>query len=189
MWGFPGVAMPEPEPPETVAEVATKSEMDMLKEKFQAHLMSTESALEEIGGEVSEMHGEIHGIQESLDGLKSSMDMGGEALSMANMENSKAIAGLNDSVMGLSEKFKSHIMEMESAHVEHVKGAEHVGARLDNIDKTLAGMKAVQDDTAGKVEKILNPPKMKSKKRPIAFLTALVGGAAWVAMNSLGDRE
>lgn len=189
MWGFPGVAMPEPDPPVTVAEVATKSEMDMLKEKFEAHLMSTASALDEIGGEVSEMHGEIHGIQETLDGLKSSMDMGGESLSMANMENSKAIAGLNDSVMGLSEKFKSHIMEMESAHMDHVKGAEHVGEHLDNIEKTLAGMKAVQDDTAGKVEKILNPPKMKSKKRPLAFLTALVGGAAWVAMNSLGDRE
>ena len=189
MWGFPGVPMPEPEPPAMVAAMATKSEMDMLKEKLQAHLMSTESALEEIGGEVSEVHGEIHGIQETLDGLKSSMDMGGEALSMANMENSKAIAGLNDSVMGLSEKLKSHVMEMESAHMEHVKDAEEVGEQLGNIEKTLAGMKAVQDDTAGKVEKILNPPKMKSKKRPLAFLTALVGGAAWVAMNSLGDRE
>jgi hypothetical protein len=189
MWGFPGVPMPEPEPPETVAEMGTMSEMDMLKEKFQAHLMSTESALEEIGGEVSEIHGEIHGIQETLDGLKSSMDMGGEALSMANMENSKAIAGLNDSVMGLSEKFESHVMEMESAHMDHVKATAHADEHLENIEKTLAGLKAVQDDTAGKVEKILNPPsKMKSKKRPVAFLTALVGGAAWVAMNSLGDR-
>ncbi len=189
MWGFPGVAMPEPEPPKTVVEMATMSEMDMLKEKFQAHLMATESALEEIGGEVSEMHGEIHGIQETLDGLKSSMDMGGESLSMANMENSKAIAGLNDSVMGLSEKLNSHIMGMESTHMEHVKAANSVDGRLENIEQSLAGMKEVQDDTAGKVEKILNPPKMKSKKRPLAFLTALVGGAAWVAMNSLGDRE
>ncbi len=151
--------------------------------------MATESALEEIGSEVSEMHGEIHAIQESVDGLKSSMDMGGESLSMANMENSKAIAGLNDSVMGLSEKFNSHVMEMESTHMEHVKAAKGVDGRLENIEQSLAGMKEVQDDTAGKVEKILNPPKMKSKKRPIAFLTALVGGAAWVAMNALGDRE
>ena len=189
MWGFPGVPMPDPDPPDTVAEMATQSEMEMLKEKFDAHLMATESALEEIGSEVSEMHGEIHVIQESLDGLKSSMDMGGEALSMANMENSKAIADLNDSVMGISEKFKSHVMEMESAHMDHVKATAHADEHLGNIEKTLAGMKAVQDDTADKVEKILNPPKMKSKKRPLAFLTALVGGAAWVAMNSLGDRE
>ena len=188
MWGFPGVPMPEPEP-EMVAAIATKSEMDMLKEQFQAHLMATESALEEIGSEVSEMHGEIHAIQESVDGLKSSMDMGGESLSMANMENSKAIAGLNDSVMGLSEKLNSHVMEMESTHMEHVKAANSVDGRLENIEQSLAGMKEVQDDTAGKVEKILNPPKMKSKKRPLAFLTALVGGAAWVAMNALGDRE
>ena len=188
MWGFPGVPMPEPEP-EMVAAIATKSEMDMLKEQFQAHLMATESALEEIGSEVSEMHGEIHAIQESVDGLKSSMDMGGESLSMANMENSKAIAGLNDSVMGLSEKLHSHVMEMESTHMEHVKAANSVDGRLENIEQSLAGMKEVQDDTAGKVEKILNPPKMKSKKRPLAFLTALVGGAAWVAMNALGDRE
>ena len=186
MWGFPGVPMPEPEPPKMVAAVAAQSEMDMLKEKFQAHLMSTESALEEIGGEVSEIHGEIHGLQESIDGLKSSMDMGGEALSMANMENSKAIAALNESLMGHGEKFKSHVKMMEAAHMEH---AEHVDGHLDNIEKSLAGLKAAQGDTAGKVDKILNPPKMKSKKRPIAFLTALVGGAAWVAMNSLGDRE
>ena len=189
MWGFPGVPMPEPEPPKTVAEMVTVSEMDMLKEQFKEHLMATASALEEIGGEVAEMHGEIHGIQETIDGLKSSVDMGGEALSMANMENSKAIAGLNDSVMGLNEKFNSHVMEMESAHMEHVKATAHADEHLENIEKTLAGMKEVQDDTADKVEKILNPPKMKSKKRPLAFLTALVGGAAWVAMNSLGDRE
>ncbi len=186
MWGFPGVLMPEPEPPKMVAEVVSKSELDMLKEQFQAHLMSTESALEEIGGEVSEIHGEVHGLQESINGLKSSMDMGGEALSMANMENSKAIAALNESLMGHGKKLKEHIEKMEADHVEHV---EHIDGHLDNIEKSLAGLKAVQDDTAGKVDKILNPPKMKSKKRPIAFLTALVGGAAWVAMNSLGDRE
>ena len=188
MWGFPGVPMPEPEP-EMVADIAAKSEMDILKEQFKAHLMATESALEEIGGEVSEIHGEIHAMEESLDGLKSSMDMGGEALTMANMENSKAIAGLNDSVMGLGEKFNSHVMEMESAHMDHVKATKHVDENLEKIEQTLAGMKEVQDDTAEKVGKILNPPKMKSKKRPIAFLTALVGGAAWVAMNALGDRE
>lgn len=186
MWGFPGVPMPEPEPPKTVVEMATKSELDMLREKFKAHLMSTESALEEIGGEVSEMHGEIHGIQDSLAGLKSSMDMGGESLSMANMENAKAIAALNESLMGHGEKFKSHVKKMEAAHMEH---SESVDGNLENIEQTLAGMKAVQDETAGKVELILNPPKKKYKKRPIAFLTALVGGAAWVAMNSLGDRE
>ena len=189
MWGFPGVPMPEPEPPETVVEMAAKSELDMLREKLEAHLMSTESALEKIGGELSEVHGEVHGIQDSLAGLKSAMDMGGESLSMASMttmENSKAIAALNESLMGHGTKFKSHVEEMEAAHMEH---AEHIDGHLDDIEETLAGMKAVQDETAGKVESILNPPKMKSKKRPLAFLTALVGGAAWVAMNSLGDRE
>lgn len=187
MWGFPGVPMPEPEPPpKMVADMVAKSEMDMLKEQFQAHLMATESALEEIGSELSEVHGEVHAIQESLAGLKSSMDMGGEALSMANMKNSEAIAALNESLMGHGNKFKSHVKKMEAAHMEH---AEQVDGDLGSIKKSLADMKAVQDDTAGKVEKILNPPKMKSKKRPLAFLTALVGGAAWVAMNSLGDRE
>ena len=186
MWGFPGVPMPEPT---MVAEMAAKSAMDMLREEFQAHLMATASSLEEIGGEVSEMHQEVHGIQESITGLKSAMDMGGESLSMASMENSKAIAGLNDSVMGIGEKFKAHIMEMETAHMEHVKHGEHIDGHLENIEKTLEGMRAMQDDTAGKVDKILNPPaKKKYKTRPIAFLTALVGGAAWVAVNSLGDR-
>ena len=188
MWGFPGVAMPES--PTMVAEMAAKSAMDMLREQFQAHSMNTEAALEEIGAEVSEMHQEIHGIQESITGLKSSMDMGGESLSMASMENSKAIAGLNDSVMGIGKKFKAHIMEMETAHMEHVKHGEHIDGHLENIEKTLEGMRAMQDDTAGKVDKILNPPaKKKYKTRPIAFLTALVGGAAWIAVNSLGDRE
>ena len=182
MWGFPGV-------PTMVAEMAAKSAMDMLREEFQAHLMATASSLEEIGGEVSEMHQEVHGIQESITGLKNAMDMGGESLSMASMENSKAIAGLNDSVMGIGEKFKAHIMEMETAHMEHVKHGEHIDGHLENIEKTLEGMRAMQDDTAGKVDKILNPPaKKKCKTRPIAFLTALVGGAAWVAVNSLGDR-
>ena len=172
-----------------VAEMAAKSDLDMLRANFEAHLMTTESALEEIGGEVSEIHQEIHGIQESITGLKSAMDMGGESLSMANMENSKAIAGLNDSVMGIGDKFKAHIMEMETAHMEHVKHGEHIDGHLENIEQTLAGMKAVQDDTPGKVDKILTPPaKKKYKTRPIAFLTALVGGAAWVAVNSLGDR-
>ena len=187
MWGFPGVAMPEP--PTMVAEMATESAMDMLREEFQAHLMTTAASLEEIGAEVSEMHQEIHGIQESITGLKSSMDMGGESLSMASMENSKAIAGLSDSVMGIGKKFKAHIMEMETAHMEHVKHGEHIDGHLENIEKTLEGMRAMQDDTAGKADKILTPPaKKKYKTRPIAFLTALVGGAAWIAVNSLGDR-
>ena len=194
MWGFPGVAMPEP--PTMVAEMAVQSDMDMLREEFQAHIMSTAASLEEIGAEVSEMHQEIHGIQESITGLKSAMDMGGESLSMANMENSKAIAGLNDSVMGIGKKFKAHIMEMETAHMDHVKHGEHIDGHLENIEKTLEGMRAMQDDTAqddtaGKVDKILTSPapaKKKYKTRPIAFLTALVGGAAWVAVNSLGDR-
>ncbi|MDE0504890.1 MAG: hypothetical protein OXI86_12485, partial [Candidatus Poribacteria bacterium] len=169
-----------------VADVVAKSELDMLKEKFEAHKMGMESAIEEMGAEVSEMHEEIHGIQESVAGLKSSMDSGGQSLSAANMENANAIAALNKSLMGHGDKFKAHVKTMEAAHMEH---AEHTDGHLGNIEKTLAGMKAVQDDTAGKVDKILNPPKMKSKKRPLAFLTALVGGAALVAMNSLGDRE
>ena len=186
MWGFPGVAMPEPEPVEMEPDIATMAELDMLREKFDAHLMATDSALNEIGAELSEVHEEIHGLQEGLDGLKSSMDMGGESLAAANMENTNAIGELNKSVMGLSDGLNSHAMAWENQHKEH---AAHIDGHLDGIQETLAGMKAVQDETAGKVEKILNPPKMKAKKRPIAFLTALVGGAAWVAMNALGDRE
>ncbi|MDE0043815.1 MAG: LysM peptidoglycan-binding domain-containing protein [Candidatus Poribacteria bacterium] len=189
MWGFPGVPMPEPEPPEMVVEMATKAHIDMLKAQLDSHAMGVSESLGHIDEEIHEMHGEIHGIQDSLAGLKSAMDMGGESLasvSMNAMENKNAIAGLNESVMALSEGLNAHVMEMEKGHMEHV---EHIDGHLDKIEQTLADMKAVQDETAGKVESILNPPKMKSKKRPIAFLTALVGGAAWVAMNSLGDRE
>lgn len=189
MWGFPGVAMPEPEPPEMVVEMATKAHIDMLKEQLDSHAMSVNETLGHLDEKIHEIHGEIHGIQDSLAGLKSAMDMGGESLasiSMNAMNNKNAIAGLNESVMGLSEGLNAHVMEMEKGHREH---AEHIDGHLDNIEQTLAGMKAVQDEMHGEVEKILNPPKMKSKKRPIAFLTALVGGAAWVAMNSLGDRE
>lgn len=186
MWGFPGVPMPEPEMAEPEPEIATMAELDMFKEKFDAHLMATDSALKEIGAELSEVHEEIHGIQGGLDGLKSSMDMGGESLAAANMENTNAIGELNKSVMGLSETLNAHAMAWEKKHKDH---AGHIDGHLDNIEKTLDGMKASQDEIGGKVEKILNPPKMKAKKRPIAFLTALVGGAAWVAMNALGDRE
>ena len=189
MWGFPGVPMPEPEPPAMVEDTATKSEMDMLREQFDAHLMATESGLDEIGSELGQVHEEIHGIQESLDGLHGAMEMGGESLSMTSMtamENAKAIAALNESLMGHGAKFKSHVEMMEAAHMEH---AGNIGGKLDGIEKTLADMKTVQDEIRGDVDMILNPPKRKYKKRPIAFLTALVGGAAWVAMNSLGDRE
>jgi hypothetical protein len=194
MWGFPGVPMsmpmPEPEQPAMVAEIASMAQVDMLKKKLDAHLMATESALQEIGGEVGEVHEEVHGIQHTLAGLKSAMDMGGESLSMASMtsmENKSAIAGLNESVMGLSEGLKGHAMEWEKQHMEH---AEHIDGHLENIENSIGELKATQDEIGGKVDKLLHPDKkMKSKKRPIAFLTALIGGAAWVAMNSLGDRE
>ena len=193
-WGFPGVPMsmpmPEPEQPAMVAEIASMAQVDMLKEKLDAHLMATESALQEIGGEVGEVHEEVHGIQHTLAGLKSAMDMGGESLSMASMtsmENKSAIAGLNESVMGLSEGLKGHAMESEKKHMEH---AEHIDGHLENIENSIGELKATQDEIGGKVDKLLHPDKkMKLKKRPIAFLTALIGGAAWVAMNSLGDRE
>ena len=191
MWGFPGVQMPMPEePPEMVAEIASMAQVDMLKKKLDAHLMATESALQEIGAEVGEVHEEVHGIQHTLAGLKSAMDMGGESLSMASMtsmENKSAIAGLNESVMGLSEGLKGHAMEWDKKHMEH---AEHIDGHLENIENSIGELKATQDEIGGKVDKLLHPDKkMKSKKRPIAFLTALIGGAAWVAMNSLGDRE
>ena len=187
-WGFPGVPMPEPEP-EVVVEMAPKSQLDLLRERFEGHLMATEDGLKEIGGELEEMHGEIHGIQETLDGLKSAMDMGGESLAMSaqtGMENKSAIAELNKAVMGLVEGLETHAMDWEKEHMEH---AEHIDGHLEDIEKTLDGMKAVQDEMHNEVEMIRNPPKKKYKKRPIAFLTALVGGAAWVAMNSLGDRD
>ena len=194
MWGFPGVPMsmpmPEPEQPAMVAEIASMAQVDMLKEKLDAHLMATESALQEIGGEVGEVHEEVHGIQHTLAGLKSAMDMGGESLSMASrtsMENKSAIAGLNESVMGLSEGLKGHAMAWETQNMEH---AEHIDGHLEKIESSIGGLKATQDEIGGKVDKLLHPDKkMKLKKRPIAFLTALIGGAAWVAMNSLGDRE
>ena len=196
MWGFPGVPMsmpmpmPEPVQPAMVAEIASMAQVDMLKEKLDAHLMATESAIQEIGGEVGEVHEEVHGIQHTLAGLKSAMDMGGESLSMANrtsMENKSAIAGLNESVMGLSEGLKAHAMAWEKQNMEH---AEHIDGHLENIETSIGGLKATQDEIGGKVDKLLHPDKkMKLKKRPIAFLTALIGGAAWVALNSLGDRE
>ena len=194
MWGFPGVPMsmpmPEPEQPAMVAEIASMAQVDMLKEKLDAHLMATESAIQEIGGEVGEVHEEVHGIQHSLAGLKSAMDMGGESLSMANrtsMENKSAIAGLNESVMGLSEGLKGHAMAWETQNMEH---AEHIDGHLEKIESSIGELKATQDEIGGKVDKLLHPDKkMKLKKRPIAFLTALIGGAAWVALNSLGDRE
>ena len=187
-WGFPGIPMPEPEP-EMVVEMAPKSQLDMLREMFDAHLAATEGSLSEIGGEVSEMHAEIHGIQDTLSGLKSAMDMGGEALGMTSqtaMENKAGIAELGKGLMEFGEALEAHGMEWEKEHMEH---AEHINGQLEDIGKTLDGMKTVQDGTGKNVEMILHPPKKKFKKRPIAFLTALVGGAAWVAMNSLGDRE
>ena len=190
MWGFPGVPMPTPEQPAMVAEIASMAQVDMLKKKLDAHVMATDSALKEIGAEVGEVHEEVHGIQHTLAGLKSAMDMGGESLSMASvtsMENKSAIAGLNESVMGLSEGLKGRAMEWDKKHMEH---AEHIDGRLENIETSIGGLKATQDEIGGKDDKLRHHKmKMKPKKRPIAFLTALIGGAAWVAMNSLGDRE
>ena len=85
MWGFPGVAMPEPEPPEMVVEMATKAHVDMLKEHLDSHAMGVKETLGHLDEEIHEIHGEVHGIQDTLAGLKSSMDMGGESLASVSM--------------------------------------------------------------------------------------------------------
>ncbi len=184
-WGFPGVPMPEPEP-EIMVELAPKSELDMLREHFESHLAMTEDALKEIGGELDEVHADIHGVHDSLSEAENAVgaalgDMNGEIQGIQ-----ESLSGLNKAVMGLGEGLETHAMEWEKEHMEH---AEHINGNLDDIQKALDGMKAVQDETRKDVGLILHPPKKKFKKRPIAFLTALVGGAAWVAMNSLGDRD
>jgi LysM repeat protein len=173
-----------------IEDSVTTADFEAFKDEFDSYKNDLNSAITELGGQVDELRRQNEALQGGIDKLQNATESNASAvadLSETLKTNEKKIISLSKQVTDLQGGLDRNGVALQKWHDR----TDALNSRVDSLGQEIGAIKSTQDKILVELEDFVQPapPEPSKKTRTFAILTALVGGAAWLAVNAVGGRD
>ena len=179
-----------------IQDSVTKAEFDVLADSLAVHRTSTEASLATLRMAIEEARSEAVGSKNDISGLADGHRTNQEALSELGDLIAKSGRRISRMRAFLGEIDLEPLERLGEENRKSILASRQVSkelrADINQFSVDIGALKTTQMEMQGELDGLRSyraPERRQAQTRTFAILTAMLGGAAWLAVNAMGDEN